>query len=207
MASVERTRSAIAAIAERVAGDADRLRALDAEVGDGDLGVTVTSGCQAVRAALADDASQTHGELFALVGRSFAAANPSTMANLLGIALRRVVRHVGEATDVQPSAWTDLLAVAIDGIAERGGAVLGDKTILDALHGSHARLAELPPTSSPAALAAAARSGAEDAAAAITPLPARAGRAAWQAERTRGTPDPGAELWVATARAIEAVAV
>lgn len=178
MAGVEDLRAAIAKIAERIAVEADRFRALDAEVGDGDLGVTVAGGCAAVAEALAADRSETLGELFALVGRSFASANPSTIANLLGVALRRVSRRAGETGEIAPRSWPELLAAAIEGMSQRGGAKLGDKTILDALDGSRRRLAAAPADATATELARAAREGAEDAAAAIVALPARAGRAA-----------------------------
>jgi phosphoenolpyruvate---glycerone phosphotransferase subunit DhaL len=205
LARVDDTRQAIARVAQRVGRDADRLRELDAAVGDGDLGVTVGSGCDAVLNALSAGRSETFGQLFALVGSSFAAANPSTMANLIGAAMRRVSRRAGDLDELQPAAWAGLLDTAAEAIATRGGATLGDKTILDALAGSQQRLAAMPADATAAELATAARAGAEDAAAAIVPLTARAGRASWQGDRTRGLPDPGAELWVCIASAIESV--
>jgi dihydroxyacetone kinase len=201
LATVEEAAATLTAALAQLGGEADRFRELDAEVGDGDLGVTVGAGTAAVVAALAEAAPPSFGELFAATGRAFAAANPSTMANLVGIALRRVSRSAGEVTELGAEAWPELLAVAIAAIEKRGGASLGEKTILDALEGSRAALAEAPPGADPLALA---RDGAVAAAAAIRPLEARAGRASWQGERTRGAPDPGAELWAATTRALAA---
>lgn len=197
MATVEEATARLTAALARLGEEADRFRALDAEVGDGDLGVTVAAGAEAVRAALAAAPPVSFGELFATVGSSFAAANPSTMANLVGIALRRVSRAAGETAELSGASWEELLGVAIAAIEKRGGATLGDKTILDALEGSRAALAGAGGDP-----AIAARDGAAAAAAAITALPAKAGRAAWQGERTRGVPDPGAELWAATAAAL-----
>jgi dihydroxyacetone kinase len=201
LATVEAATATVAAALAQLAGEADRFRALDAEVGDGDLGVTVAAGAAAVRAALAEAPPADFGELFATVGRSFAAANPSTMANLVGIALRRVSRAAGDATELGGESWAELLAVAIAAIEKRGGAALGDKTILDALEGSRAALAAAGGDGDQALTA---RDGAVAAADTIAPLAARAGRASWQGERTRGARDPGAEVWVATTEALAA---
>jgi dihydroxyacetone kinase len=201
LATVEEATAALTAALGRLGAEADRFRELDAEVGDGDLGVTVASGCEAVAAALAAAPPASFGELFALTGQSFAAANPSTMANLVGIALRRVSRQAGEASQLGGGEWAELLATAIAAIEKRGGATLGQKTILDALEGSRVALAGAGADDDLAALAA---TGAAEAAAAIRPLAADAGRAAWQGERTRGLPDPGAELWAAASAALAA---
>ena len=67
---------------------AEELRELDAALGDGDLGVTVSSGAKAVISALndvSDDA--TPADVAKSCARAFASANPSTMAALVAGAL------------------------------------------------------------------------------------------------------------------------
>ena len=64
---------------------ADELRDLDAALGDGDLGITVSAGCAAVIKALEglpDDA--TVADVLLSAGKAFSTANPSTFAALTG---------------------------------------------------------------------------------------------------------------------------
>src|SRR5699024_7312229 len=83
---------------------------------------------------------------------------------------------------------------AADKIAERGGAELGDRTVLDAVRPSIDALATASPgpASGLAAMVAAAREGVE---ATVTMPPAK-GRAAWIGERGRGRPDAGATAYL-----------
>ena len=67
---------------------ADELRDLDQALGDGDLGITITAGSNAVIAdleKLPDDATPT--EIARTCAKAFANANPSTMAALVAGAL------------------------------------------------------------------------------------------------------------------------
>ena len=200
MLQPELARLAILELTYRLAADADRLRELDAQLGDGDLGVTVELGCEAVRERLrrAEAEIESFDQLFQIVGSAFAGGNPSTMANFVRIALKAVAKEVGPVKVLPPGSWATVIRAAMDGIQRRGGANVGDKTILDALDGSLRRLEE-----DPAALATAVREGAERGAAAVVDLPSKIGRASWQGDRTRGVPDPGAELWVSIARILE----
>lgn len=203
MLQPELARLAILELTHRLAAEADRFRELDAQLGDGDLGVTVELGCEAVRERLGgtEGPIESFGQLFQIVGSAFAAGNPSTMANFVRIALKEVAKEVGPITVLPPASWATAIRAAMDGIQSRGGAKVGDKTILDALDGSLRRLEE-----DPAGLATAVREGAERGAAAVVALPSKIGRASWQGERTRGVPDPGAELWVSVARILEGLA-
>jgi len=207
MSEVRQTRAAVSEICERLAAEADGFRALDAELGDGDLGITVGEGCAAVRQRLATAEITNYADLFREIGQAFANANPSTLANLVGIAMRRVARAAGPVDHLEPPRWSELLRAAMDGIQQRGGAVVGNKTILDALDGSAARLAALGDSASGRDVAEAVRAGAAEGAAAIVGLPSQIGRASWQGDRSRGARDPGAELWVAIAVAAEQMAM
>lgn len=202
MLQPELARLAILEPTHRLAVEADRFRSLDAQLGDGDLGVTVELGCEAVRERLRVEGEiDKFDELFQVVGSAFAAGNPSTMANFVRIALKAVAKEVGPVAVLPPASWQTVLRAAMEGIQRRGSAKVGDKTIIDALDGSLRRLEE-----DPDAPATAVREGAEAGAAAVVDLPSKIGRASWQGDRTRGVPDPGAELWVSIARILEGLA-
>jgi phosphoenolpyruvate---glycerone phosphotransferase subunit DhaL len=86
-----------------------------------------------------------------------------------------------------------MLRAAVAGIQARGGASLGDKTLLDALVPAIDRLeAELAAGGVEAEALANAAAVAERAAAETSRMLAKRGRAAYTGERSIGSPDPGA---------------
>ncbi|WP_029090141.1 dihydroxyacetone kinase family protein [Brevibacterium album] len=177
---------------------AEELRRLDAAVGDGDLGITVSAGAEAVAAAVAGLPSDAAESVVLLTAASaFASANPSTFAALVGTGLAAAAEAVDAEAGSDPAARCAAgLRAFADRVSERGGARLGDKTFLDVL----IPLAEL---AGAGAGLRALESEAQRLLAESTPLQNRRGRAAWQGERTRGLPDPGS---VAVVRFLTALA-
>ena len=171
----------------------DELRDLDAAVGDGDLGITVGSGARAVHDAVAALPADAHpGEVFAAAGPAFAAANPSTFAALLGGGILAASQALAESDSFGPAEAATALAAAIARIQERGGAAIGDKTVIDVMDAVRLALVEGRP---PAEAAATAVQDGTDRASVR-------GRAGWLGERTIGQRDPGS---VAFQRLVEAV--
>lgn len=180
--------AALAALAEH----REVLRDLDAAVGDGDLGITVDKGCAAVRAALTVTAPENVAELLQVSGAAFARANPSTMAALVGAGLLAAAKAV-EDDEVWSREVAELVGhAAMERIAARGKAELGDKTVIDALSPSLDALHSANEGQALAAMVAAAAAGVE----ATKGQAGRRGRAAWVGERGSGHPDPGATAYV-----------
>ena len=178
----------------------DELRDLDAALGDGDLGVTVSKGCEAVRAALANLTKPSPAEVLRTAGAAFANANPSTMAALVGGALLTGAKTVAQATDLGPGEATVFARAAAASIATRGKAQLGDKTILDAILPSLDALEGTSDGDRLQTMVTAARHAVDE----TTPLQSRRGRAAWIGERGAGHPDPGATAYVRLLEALHA---
>jgi dihydroxyacetone kinase-like protein len=173
-------------------GCADELRDLDAALGDGDLGITVASGCQAVRealAGLADDALPA--QVVKTAAAAFAKANPSTMAALVGGALLAAARGLGDREDVDRAAAIAIGRAAAESIATRGRAKLGDKTVLDALVPSLDAMEATPDAPLAVGIDAARRAVEE-----TRSLQSMRGRAAWMGERSKGLQDPGATAYL-----------
>jgi dihydroxyacetone kinase-like protein len=185
----------------RLAGAQEELRALDAALGDGDLGITVSKGAEAVRAAVTALPDPTPAAVLKTAGSAFATANPSTMAALVGGGLLAAAKTVGDTDHLDRAAAGTIGRAAAERIAARGKAQPGDKTVLDAL------LPSLDVLESSAEgdagtlqrMIAAAQRGVTDTA----PLVSQRGRAAWVGERGAGTPDPGATAYL---RLLEALA-
>lgn len=169
---------------------ADELRDLDAALGDGDLGITVSAGGRAVRAALVDLAEDAlPAQVLTTAAAAFAKANPSTMAALVGGALLAAARTLGDAADVDTWDGIGIGRAAADSISTRGKSQVGDKTILDALVPALDAM-ESAPGDPLAAGIAAASNGVET----TRTLQSMRGRASWLGERSKGLQDPGATV-------------
>jgi dihydroxyacetone kinase-like protein len=179
----------------RLESSRDELRDLDAAIGDGDLGITVAGGAAAVRAELETASGPTTpAEVLRAVARRFASANPSTMSALVASALLGAAKAIGDVTDLDRTAAVTVAQTAADRVAERGGAQLGDKTLLDALVPSVDALRDAPADAHEALdlMIEAAREGVES----TTALQSQRGRAAWVGERSIGHPDGGATAYL-----------
>jgi dihydroxyacetone kinase-like protein len=193
------TQADVLAILQKVGDDltaqADKLRELDAAIGDGDLGITVTLGFAAVCEGLPALAQSDIGTILTKSGMAFNRKAASTFGALFATMLIRAGQLAKGLMELGASQITAMLDAALKGAQERGKAQLGDKTLLDALapaaQAASTLLAESPDASAGALLQEAARA-AEEGAAATTLLQSRAGRAGWFGERTVGVQDPGA---------------
>ena len=178
--------------AERWAQSREELRALDAALGDGDLGVTVSAGCEAVRDRLKTLEPQKPAEVVKQAGMAFAAGNPSTMAALLGGALLAAAKTLGDTAAMDSKAVLACGRAVAESIAARGKAELGDKTILDALVPSLDAAEAASDGQRLHAAITAARQGIDESAG----WQSKRGRAAWLGERSAGHPDPGATAYL-----------
>jgi dihydroxyacetone kinase-like protein len=187
---------------DRLGACRDELRALDAAIGDGDLGITVGDGAAAVIAALGElPASSTPKDLVIVCARSFGSANPATFSTLIASGLLAAAPRVDGLVDLDRDAAVLVLTAMVDRIADRGGARRGDKTMLDA--GIPALDALVTSTATRSAdvldeMITAAADGVCETANAIS----QRGRAAWVGERGVGHPDGGA---TAVVRFLEAL--
>lgn len=186
---------------ERLGAGRDELRDLDAALGDGDLGITVEKGCDAVRAKLGELREPAPAQVIRAAGAAFAGANPSTMAALVGGGLLAGAKAIADTPDLTREDAVRLARAVADSITMKGKAELGDKTMLDALAPSVEVLENSDGNDSEvlAAMVDAARRAVDETA----PLQSRRGRASWIGERSRGHPDPGATAYL---RLLEALA-
>ena len=177
----------------------DELRELDAALGDGDLGITVGAGSAAVVAALEElPADADAASVIRSAAAAFAAANPSTFAALVGSGLLGGAESLTSGADLDRDGVAPFLQAVFDRISERGGAKLGDKTLLDVLYPV---IVELAASSGAPDARDRVRTAAASAVETSAALQSARGRAAWQGERTVGHKDPGA---VAVLRFVEA---
>lgn len=166
----------------RIMIDAEaELNALDAKSGDGDTGSTLATAARALIGALDRLPLADHTQLYRAIGLELS----QTMGGSSGVLLAIFFAAAGDASAAGKD-MPDALKAGLDRIRQVGGAGLGDRTMIDALHPALEALQ--------VGLEAAARAAREGADATAGITRARAGRASYLAESSLvGHNDPGAE--------------
>jgi dihydroxyacetone kinase-like protein len=173
--------------------EAPRLTELDSPIGDADHGTNMRRGFLAARTAVEQEPPPTPGGVLVLIGRTLISTVGGASGPLYGTLLRRAGKELGEEQAVSAARLRDALRAGVDGVATLGGAVPGDKTMLDALLPAlDALTGALDGGSGAADALAAAAAAADEGAAATVPMRARKGRASYLGERSVGHQDPGA---------------
>ncbi|WP_432060954.1 dihydroxyacetone kinase subunit DhaL [Streptomyces sp. S1] len=173
----------LAAVAEDVDREADRLTELDSAIGDADHGANLKRGFAAVAETLAKEPPGTPGAVLTTAGRQLISTVGGASGPLYGTLLRRAGKALGDDVRVGRERLAEALGAGVAAVSQLGGAQVGDKTMLDAL---------VPAVEALPESFAAARAAAEEGALATVPLRARKGRASYLGERSVGHQDPGA---------------
>jgi len=180
----------MASFAAMVHAGAAYLTDLGSAIGDADHGANIDRGMQAV-VALDPSAFESASALLKKAGMTLVSTIGGASGPLYGTFLLRVGAALPADGEVTAAVVGDALQAGLDGIVQRGRAEVGDKTMVDALAPAVAAFRASEPDGLAAALAAAARAGAEGRDATV-PLVARKGRASYLGERSAGHQDPGA---------------
>ncbi|MFG2822394.1 dihydroxyacetone kinase subunit DhaL [Kitasatospora sp. NPDC048365] len=194
------------AAAEAVEAHREELTALDTAIGDGDHGANLSRGFTAVTAALGPAAApgvapdSFPGTVLKAAGTTLLSTVGGASGPLYGSALRAIgaalpgpVAGAGQVADA--------LAAGLAAVQALGGAVPGDKTIVDAYAPAVDAFRAAVGRGLPAACRAAAEA-AERGAADTAPLQARKGRASYLGPRSVGHRDPGATSTALLLRAL-----
>lgn len=170
-------------LAKRMATERDTLCALDGLIGDADHGIAMEQGMQAAAAAV--PGLPTLQDQFNAAARAFLNAVGASSGPLYATALMRAAKIAGPRTAMPRVETPTLITAMAEGIAHRGKAEPGQKTMIDAWH----------PASEAAKSGAtwceilqAAQTGAD----ATAEMQATLGRAARLGARSLGHKDPGA---------------
>jgi dihydroxyacetone kinase len=172
----------------------DQLNAADALLGDGDTGSMLARVIEKM-AATDLSAMSDIGAAFNALARAIMSATGSSLGTLLATALHALAKATKGRSEIPWPELSSLIGQAIEAMRARGGASLGDKTILDALHRVAQSLAGITDASTAGdaacAAACAAEAGARAALEHFKPLPCKIGRARLFPEKSTGAHDPG----------------
>jgi dihydroxyacetone kinase-like protein len=168
---------------------------LDRAIGDGDHGENMDRGFTAVVAKLDDvPPDATPSDVLRLIATTLISSVGGAAGPLYGTAYLRASESVADRDRLDSSAIAGLFAAATEGIVQRGKALPGEKTMVDAWTlAVESALQSAARDEQPVQLLASTADAAEAGAAATEPLVARKGRASYLGERAIGHRDPGAQ--------------
>ena len=186
--------AAIEAVADIVVENKQFLTDLDQAIGDGDHGINMARGFEAVRAKLRAAAPAPDiAQILKTVGMTLISTVGGASGPLYGTAFMRAATACQGKTSIDGETAAQMLAAAIVGIKDRGKAVRGEKTMLDALEPAYEALLQgNNEQKSPLACLELARDAAAQGVEYTKTIIATKGRASYLGERSLGHQDPGA---------------
>lgn len=176
---------------------------LDAHAGDGDFGMSVAKGFKQLKREWNDilsNSSKNIGEFLDACSMVIMEYCGGASGPIWGSAFRSAGKNVGDKMELTSKDFSDMMQAALTGVQKTGersfgrGAVVGDKTLVDALAPCADKLSELSENDSLDIIeilkegAKAAVEGAK----ATEKIAARMGRAGTVGDRSIGYPDAGA---------------
>lgn len=120
-------------VARVMTENADHLCEMDANMGDGDLGLTMKKGYCALPDLYAGLEEADMGKRLFKSGTKMASVVPSTMGTLMASGWMEGGKRLMGREAVDAAGFATFLQGFADGIAKRGKCVPGERTVLDAL--------------------------------------------------------------------------
>lgn len=189
--SIEEARQMFLHVAARMVESTDLLTQADKAVGDGDHGVGMARGFEAVAGKLRDTTFAALDELVKTVGTTLLTSVGGAAGAVFGTWFRAGAKGLGGSTALDSAALSFMLADGLAAVRQRGQAKPGDKTMVDALEPAARKAKEMaaaPLREALTAVAQAAEQGMEK----TKEMIAKVGKAKTLGERSIGHADPGA---------------
>jgi dihydroxyacetone kinase phosphoprotein-dependent L subunit len=162
---------------------------LDGLAGDGDFGTSLATGFRQIEKEWDEIPKTDIGAMLLKISMIVSKHVGGSSGPIWGTGFMKAAMLTRGKTSITLQELGQMLGSAIEGIMARGGAKLGDKTLLDALIPVHEALAEAGDDKAAALKQAA--DMADEAIDSTRSLRAGRGRASQVGERSIGTPDPG----------------
>jgi dihydroxyacetone kinase-like protein len=178
-------RKLIEQVCQAIVAEADHLTDLDQAIGDGDHGINMKRGCEAVLADIDAIAAKPLPEALRAIGTHLVMTIGGASGPLYGTLFLSLGKELPPEPDF--AAVAQAVQAALNAVKARGKSQVGQKTLLDVLGPVSDRLSS-GQLGNLAALSAVATQAAE----ATIPVQATRGRASFLGERSVGHMDPGA---------------
>ena len=165
---------------------------LDGLAGDGDFGTSLATGFRQIEKEWDEIPKTDIGAMLLKISMIVSKHVGGSSGPIWGTGFMKAAMLTRGKTAITLQELADMLGSAIEGIQARGGAKLGDKTLLDALIPVHEKLKEHATSGGALGTALCDAAGEADKAVDETrSLVAHRGRASQVGERSANTPDPG----------------
>ena len=183
-------------VAKVFADKKEELCEMDAAMGDGDLGLTMSKGYGALPGFLRETAAEGEiGKQLMKAAMKMQNEVPSTMGTLMSSGIMSAGKALKGKTELVPADMATYVAAFAEGIQKRGKCNLGDRTILDSVDAGAKKAAAAVETNADTSFAdviSAAVEGAAEGVEATKDMVPRFGKAAVHAAKAKGVADQGA---------------
>ena len=189
--NLQETRAMFIHLCGQMIARKDLLTQADKVIGDGDHGVGMARGFEAVQRTLEGEEFTGLDALLKAMGRALMMSAGGASGAVFGTFFRGGARQLAQPPRFDSKALSCLLQDGLEAVKQRGQAKPGDKTMVDALEPAARKAEELASVSLDETLIAvseAARLGMEQ----TKDMVATVGKAKTLGERSLGYPDPGA---------------
>ena len=175
--------------------NAEHLCEMDARMGDGDLGLTMKKGFNALPEILDAIDEPDLGKKLMKAGMKMASVVPSTMGTLMASGIMGGGKAIAGSEAIDAGVFVKYLEAFGDGIAKRGKCARGDRTVLDAIGAAADKAAAVLAKNAAVTLtdvAEAAYQGAQEGVVATRDMAPKFGKAVVHSAKALGTDDQGA---------------
>lgn len=123
----------IKCIALNMEENKDYLIKLDQQNGDGDLGISMTSGFKSI-SNIAQESNETNlGGILMQLAINFNETAPSSLGTIISFGFMGMAKSLKEKTDITILELADALESGVNNIMKKAKSKVGEKTILDSL--------------------------------------------------------------------------
>ena len=133
MIAISEIKKGISAIAKEMTKNRDYLVELDQRNGDGDLGISMSEGFNALVEVLNKTEETDLGKVFRDLSKTFNESAPSSLGTILSFGLMGIAKELKGKTEVSRQEFSVALEKGLDNILDKTGSKVGEKTIIDSL--------------------------------------------------------------------------
>lgn len=188
--TVEEARDMFLYVSKKMEESKDLLTQADKAIGDGDHGIGMARGFEAVRLKLEGTSFETVDDLLKTIGMALLTSIGGAAGAVFGTWFRGGAKNLGGKGALDSETLSQMLLDGLQAVKQRGSAKPGDKTMVDALEPAARKAKEMssaPLDEALTAVAEAARQGMEK----TKEMVAAVGKAKPLGERSLGYCDPG----------------
>jgi len=189
--SLEETKEMFVFVSEKMIETKDVLTQADKAIGDGDHGVGMARGFEAVIEKLNESNFISIGEILSVIGMTLLTSVGGAAGAIFGVFFKGAAKNLIDKDFFDSIVLSQMLDDGLQSVIERGKAKRGDKTMIDALEPATLLAKEKISASlgeSCKAISTAANEGKEN----TKNMVANIGKTKTLGERSIGHPDPGA---------------